>query len=248
MVDNFGGFPAIGGLDGGVLSPVSNLDLGSAVSVTVVAIKSFSNGVISMFKGEIRVMDAETAEDLIENGLVATYAPVVPEVGENDKGKYLHTNEETGDKEWSNVPSELPTVGVSDKGKYLHTNAETGDKEWSNVPSELPTVGVSDKGKYLHTNAETGEKEWSNVPSGGGVLIVTRTAGTLDKTWQEIVDAMSTTGAVLAHYDDGSIDNLMTFQSASTDGESDYTVSTGSVITGTYVAASASGYPVQQTE
>ena len=218
MVDNFGGFPAIGGLDGGVLSPVSNLDLGSAVSVTVVAIKSFSNGVISMFKGEIRVMDAETAEDLIENGLVATYAPVVPEVGENDKGKYLHTNE------------------------------ETGDKEWSNVPSELPTVGVSDKGKYLHTNAETGEKEWSNVPSGGGVLIVTRTAGTLDKTWQEIVDAMSTTGAVLAHYDDGSIDNLMTFQSASTDGESDYTVSTGSVITGTYVAASASGYPVQQTE
>ena len=133
MVDNFGGFPAIGGLDGGVFSPVSNLDLGSEVSVTVVAIKSFSNGVISMFKGEIRVMDAETAEDLIENGLVATYAPVVPEVGENDKDKYLHTNAETGNKEWSIIPSELPTVLPADKDKYLHTNESTGAIEWSEV-------------------------------------------------------------------------------------------------------------------
>ena len=172
MVDNFGGFPAIGGLDGGVFSPVSNLDLGSEVSVTVVAIKSFSNGVISMFKGEIRVMDAETAEDLIENGLVATYAPVVPEVGENDKDKYLHTNAETGNKEWSIIPSELPTVLPADKDKYLHTNAETGNKEWSNIPSELPTVLPADKDKYLHTNESTGAIEWSEVSGGGAEEVV----------------------------------------------------------------------------
>ena len=81
------------------------------------------------------------------------------------------------------------------------------------------------------------------------MLVVTKTAGTLDKTWQEIVDAMSTTGAVLAHYDDGSIDNLKTFLYADVNPKSgEHTVSTGDGISGTYVATSASGYPVQQSE
>lgn len=84
--------------------------------------------------------------------------------------------------------------------------------------------------------------------SGGGVLIVTRTAGTLDKTWQEIVDAMSTTGAVLAFYEDGSIYDLKTFTNASVDDKADeYIVSTADGASGTYVASSASGYPVRQS-
>lgn len=84
---------------------------------------------------------------------------------------------------------------------------------------------------------------------GGGVLVVTQTAGTLDKTWNEIVTAMTTTGAVLAHYYDGSIDNLVTFKNASGDEEfGEYLVSTGTGINGTYVASSPSGYPVRQSE
>jgi hypothetical protein len=82
---------------------------------------------------------------------------------------------------------------------------------------------------------------------GGGLLVVTATNGTLDKTWDEIVTAMSTTGAVLVHYSDGSIDNLKMFQTASTDGESYYEVKTGSGALNTYEASSASGYPVQQS-
>ena len=146
---------------------------------TVIALKSFSTGTISMFKGEIREMDADMAETLIDNGLVAEYVPDVPAVGANDKDKYLHTNAETGDKEWSNVPSELPTVGSSDKNKYLHTNAETGEKEWTDVPSELPTVTGTDEGKVLTVN-NSGVWVASMPSSGGGVLAVQTT--TLSET------------------------------------------------------------------
>ena len=58
------------------------------------------------------------------------------------------------------------------------------------TPNELPTVEASDKGKFLHTNESTGALEWSEGGgSGGGVLVVTDTDGTLDKTWNEIYDA-----------------------------------------------------------
>ena len=118
------------------------------------------------------------------------------------------------------------------------------------TPKELPDVGSSDKGKFLHTNESTGALEWAEGGgSGGGVLVVTATAGTLDKTWTEIVTAMSTTGAVLAHYDDGDIVDLKTFRNASVDEKNgEYTVNTGTGIMEQYVATSASGYPVQQSE
>lgn len=116
------------------------------------------------------------------------------------------------------------------------------------APNELPAVTDVDAGKVLTVN-NSGVWVAQTPASGGGVLVVTRTAGTLDKTWQEIVDAMSTTGAVLAHYGDGSIDNLITFRSADVHQKSgEYTVSTGDGITDIYVASSASGYPVQQSE
>lgn len=59
----------------------------------------------------------------------------------------------------------------------------------SDTSSELPSVGTSDKNKFLHTNESTGALEWAEGGSGGGVLVVTDTNGTLDKTWQEIHDA-----------------------------------------------------------
>lgn len=53
-----------------------------------------------------------------------------PAVGTNDKGKYLHTNDSTGDLEWDAV-RQTPAVGENDKDKYLHTNASTGALEWA---------------------------------------------------------------------------------------------------------------------
>ena len=78
----------------------------------------------------------------IENafaGLATAIKNVLPEVGTNDKGKYLHTNDSTGDLEWSEVEG-LPAVGENDKGKYLHTNSSTGDLEWVTI---TPASGVS---------------------------------------------------------------------------------------------------------
>ena len=45
--------------------------------ITVIALMQFSNGDISMFKGEIRELDSETAETLIDNNLVAEYNPSI---------------------------------------------------------------------------------------------------------------------------------------------------------------------------
>ena len=53
---------------------------------------------------------------------------------------------------------------------------------------ELPAIGDSDTGKVL-TVCSSGP-EWATASGGGGgVLVVTDTSGTLDKTWQEIHDA-----------------------------------------------------------
>lgn len=79
-------------------------------SKTVIAQKSFSDGELSMFKGEIRDIELTKAEQLIDEGYVAEYVVSVPEVGENDKDKYLHTNAETGEKEW--IPVEAGGGGL----------------------------------------------------------------------------------------------------------------------------------------
>lgn len=72
--------------------------------------------------------------------------------------------------------------------------------------------------------------------SSGGVLVVTDTDGTLDKTWQEIHDAMKTGGAV---YDGGDDDGVYIIDSAYID--NDYVVHADA---GEWHAQSASGYPV----
>ena len=72
--------------------------------------------------------------------------------------------------------------------------------------------------------------------SGGGVLVVTETDGTLDKTWQEIHDAMKSVGAV---YDGGDDDGVYIISSTIID--TNYIVNCSA---GEWVASSASGYPV----
>lgn len=70
-------------------------------------------------------------------------------------------------------------------------------KQWvaGAAASGLPTVSGDDNGKVLTVV----EGEWAPAAGGGGgsgVLVVTENDGTLDKTWQEIYDAMLSTGAV----------------------------------------------------
>ena len=74
--------------------------------------------------------------------------------------------------------------------------------------------------------------------SGGGVLVVTATDGTLDKTWQEIHDAMLSGGAVI-QIDEAEADTVLRVYA----GKGTYNVS---VDGGFYSASSASGYPTYQ--
>ena len=74
--------------------------------------------------------------------------------------------------------------------------------------------------------------------SGGGVLVVTDTDGTLDKTWQEIHDAMLSGGAVL------SAENEATAIIEAGLHKGSYEVYVGSLDSSPYSADSASGYPV----
>lgn len=131
--------------------------------------------------------------------------------------------------------SDLPDIGSSDKNKFLHTNDSTGAVEWADAPDGLPAVTDVDEGKVLTVN-NSGEWVAAN-PSGGGVLVVTDTDGTLDKTWQEIYDALP-----LAVLDIPRLSMRVLFDAADTDLH-------GLSVTSSYyyAANSASGYPEKTT-
>ena len=74
--------------------------------------------------------------------------------------------------------------------------------------------------------------------SGGGVLVVTDTDGTLDKTWQEIYDAMLSGGAVISATNPPRVEMVFAVQH-DTKGDI-YRAFIGS---SQYVASSASDYP-----
>lgn len=78
--------------------------------------------------------------------------------------------------------------------------------------------------------------------SGGGVLVVTETDGTLDKTWTEIRDALLAGGASVSHADGGA----ETVVSAVYNAGEGYVVGMSAVVgeyPPVYIADSASGYP-----
>ncbi len=115
----------------------------------------------------------------------------------------------------------------------------------------VPTVEDADKGKYLHANESTGDLEWAEAGSGGGVLVVTDTEGTLDKTWTEIVAA----DLAVVHLDindeedpppRGYVGPVISHVIDSKSG--DYSIGVlfdedGSVLIQYYAASSANGYP-----
>lgn len=110
-------------------------------------------------------------------------------------------------------------------------------KDAPETPNELPAVAAADKGKYLHTNESTGALEWAEGGSGGGALVVTDTDGALDKTWQVIHDAMLSGGAVVQV---GETNAYIVLNTEASKGL--YYVAVAGI--GTYVASSASGYPM----
>ena len=82
--------------------------------------------------------------------------------------------------------------------------------------------------------------------SGGGVLVVTDTDGTLDKTWQEIHDALLVGGVVLSRGDTRAA-NISGVDYSDRSGS--YVVSwcnAGEFQIGTYTASSADGYPTAE--
>ena len=179
-------------------------------------------------------------EEWYQQMINASTGNYLPSITAQDEGKVL-TVENDGSWGVENVPQELPAVETTDKDKYLHTNASTGAVEWSAIEDELPAVTASDKDKFLHTNESTGALEWAEGGgSGGGVLVVTETNGTLDKTWQEIHDALLTTGAILVIRD--FVAQISCFGDALA-GEYSIYATAGNEINDTYTASSASGYP-----
>ena len=160
----------------------------------------------------------------------------LPAVTASEKDKFLHTDASTGNLEWSAV-NEVPAVGSSDKGKYLHSDASTGAVEWSDAPTELPSVSGTDEGKVLTVN-NSGVWVAQTPASGGGVLVVTDTAGTLDKTWQEIHGAMLSGGAVIQ-----SSETDVNIVSSVFEDKGEYIVNAQNNVD--YSASSTSGYPTR---
>ena len=114
-------------------------------------------------------------------------------------------------------------------------------KDAPETPNELPAVAAADKGKYLHTNESTGDLEWAEGGSGGGVLVVTDTDGTLDKTWQEIADADL---AVVIVASESKTSHLPVYNISETNHAlSCMIMGRSGVVDRAYQASSASGYP-----
>lgn len=99
--------------------------------------------------------------------------------------------------------------------------------------SDLPAVTAADNGDVLTVVNGAWDKA---APSGGGVLVVHNTDGTLDKTWQEIYDAMISGGAVYAHRNGG----MSVFVFAGSNG-SQYHVDTA--MGDEFYTATTDGYP-----
>ena len=103
---------------------------------------------------------------------------------------------------------------------------------------------------YTPTNWKSGDvvtsaklnKLEQGVADAGGALVVTHTDGTLDKTWQEVHDAMLSSGAVLVNQNSG----VTSFVFAGTSGLGQYHVDTA--MGDEFYTDSADGYPSEPSD
>ena len=103
--------------------------------------------------------------------------------------------------------------------------------------SVLPVGKPSDAGKVA-TVDEDGGWDAQTPASGGGVLVVTDTLGVLDKTWQEIHDAMLSGGAVISYNNENNVDSVYAVN-LGLDGKYGVMTTADNV----YLSLTASGYP-----
>ena len=133
----------------------------------------------------------------------------------------------------------------------------TADKAYVEIfgtsSESKPTSGIITGSSF--TEVDTGDRylfnetasEWVKQPaqgggSGGGVLVVTDTDGTLDKTWQEIHDADF---AVIKEDDSSIYGNRGFVKKSYYDSRSNnYVVNVEGEVGATYSSSSADGYPV----
>ena len=133
----------------------------------------------------------------------------------------------------------LPPVSSADNGKVLGVNNGVWEKVAASGGTTVvanPTLAGTEADL---TGLQVGDTKYK-VPAGGGggVLIVTDTNGTLDKTWQEIYDAG------FAVYRLSGVPIVITLNQIGIDGSTYYVVfEAGGDIT-TFETESASGYPI----
>jgi hypothetical protein len=139
-------------------------------------------------------------------------------------------------------------IVVGDYTINLDANELTG--EYTSARIRLEPVEVYTSDAFRAAVAKTAPKASGGGGSGDGVLVVTDTDGTLDKTWQEIHDAF-VAGSVRVQKgtDTDTLVSVSGVEYSSKGGM--YIVaqeSTGNWGGGKYTASSASGYPVLEEE
>ena len=139
-------------------------------------------------------------EEWYQQMINASTGNYLPSITSQDAGKVM-TVESDGSWGVENIPTELPSVTSADETKVLTVDSN-GDWVAEDAPSGLPSTTSANAGDVLSLN-NSKEAEWTTPSSGGGVLAVTETDGTLDKTWQEIHDAFVAGSVRLLVDDDG---------------------------------------------
>lgn len=132
-------------------------------------------------------------EEWYQQMINASTGNYLPSISAQDAGKVM-TVESDGSWGVENIPSELPSVTSADETKVLTVDSN-GDWVAGDAPSGLPSTTSASAGDVISLNNDK-EAVWTTPSSGGGALVVNKIyyeaegKWKLDKTWQEIYDAM----------------------------------------------------------
>lgn len=147
--------------------------------------------------------------------------------------------------------SGIPETPYTREEMYLDAIARNGGGGGggSSTLSGLTDVDISNPtdGQTLVYNASAGK--WENGAGGGGVLVVHDVNGTLDKTWQEIVNALHTQEVLMfatTEYDGATVTAIGRVYNYEENPDMPiYVLSFES--TGDYLADTPNGYPSKES-